>query len=96
MIEEQLYQALLTLKTPQEVKKFFKDLCTPKEIKDMSERFNIAKVLNSTNLSYQQIHAQTGVSIATIGRVARFLNQEPHQGYKIALERLANAKNDNN
>ncbi len=85
---QELYQALLLLKTPQEVNRFLKDLCTPQEIQDMAERWKICKILNEEKLSYREINAQTGVSLATIGRIARFLNNEPHQGYQLILDRL--------
>lgn len=88
MIYKQLYQAILLLKTPDEVEKFLKDLCTPKEIADMAERFNVATILATQELSYQQIHNQTGISIATIGRVARFLKQENNKGYEIIISRM--------
>ena len=85
---QELYQALLLLKNTQEMDRFFKDLCTPQEIADLSERWKICRILDQTELSYREINAQTGVSLATIGRIARFLNTEPHQGYKIVLNRM--------
>ncbi len=83
-----LYEALLQLKTREECKRFMLDLCTPAEILAFAERWRVARMLEDKKLSYQEIHAQTGVSITTIGRVARFLMQEPHQGYQLVLERL--------
>ena len=38
-------------------------------------------------MSYREINAQTGVSTTTIGRVARFLRDEPHGGYRAVLEK---------
>lgn len=66
------------------------DLCTPTEMLDFAERLKIARLLEEKNLSYRKIHEETGVSITTIGRVARFLTQEPHQGYRLVLKRLKN------
>ncbi len=86
--ENELYQAILALKTGKELQAFFHDLCTPAEITAMADRFWVAKLLDQGNLSYREIHQQTAVSLATIGRVARFLSQEPYKGYRLALDRL--------
>ncbi len=88
-----LCRAVLQLKTEEEAKRFLIDLCTPGEIKDFSERWMIARLLDSRDadkggLSYRDISALTGASTTTVGRVARFLDQEPHHGYKTVLERL--------
>ena len=85
--ENQLYEAILKLKDVAECKIFFKDLCTPKEIKDMKDRLLVAKLLYQGGLSYREISSQTKISLATITRVARFLTQEPYQGYKLILNR---------
>lgn len=82
-----LCKALLTLKSEDEMRRFLIDLCTPGEIKDFGERFFIARLLHKGGLSYREISAMTGVSTTTVGRVARFLTIEPHQGYKTVLER---------
>ena len=83
-----LYEALLQLKSIDECEAFFKDLCTPAEIKAMKERWLVAQLLDEGQLSYRQIHEETGVSIATITRVARFLLHENNAGYKVMLHRL--------
>lgn len=91
--EQTLYSAILQLKTVPECVSFFHDLCTPAEIKAMTERFKIAQLLSDRQWSYREIHEKTGVSLATIGRVARFLSQETYQGYRTVLDRLrSNAK----
>ena len=82
-----LYDALLSLGRREEVERFFKDLCTPTEIRAMAERWRVAALLKEEKLSYRDIRDKTGVSLATIGRVARFLTQEPHKGYALALDR---------
>ena len=69
------------------------DLCTPAEIRTLAERWHVARLLDGTPLSYRDIHDATGVSTTTIVRVARFLKQEPHQGYRTAIDRLAENKN---
>jgi len=64
------------------------DLCTPAEIRTLAERWHVARLLDGTKMSYREIHDATGVSTTTIVRVARFLKQEPHLGYRRALDRL--------
>lgn len=83
-----LCDAFLQIKTRSEGKKFMLDLCTPAEILAFAERWKVARLLNDGALSYREIHAKTGVSLTTIGRVARFLEQEANQGYHLVLERI--------
>lgn len=85
---QDLYDALLLLKSTDELDCFFKDLCTPQEIKALAERWRVCKLLSKGELSYREINSQTGVSLATIGRVARFLHNEPHHGYQLVLNRM--------
>ena len=85
---DDLYKALLLIKNKEEMDRFMKDLCTPQELKALAERWNVCKLLEENALSYREIHALTGVSLATITRIARFLNTEPHQGYKTILNRM--------
>lgn len=82
-----LTHALLSLKTPDEVEKFLRDLCTPGEIKDFNERWAIAQLLQDGALSYRAIAEKINVSITTVTRVARFLKDEPYQGYRLAMSR---------
>jgi len=83
-----LYDAFALLKDSEEIKRFMIDLCTPGEINAFSERWAIARLLEEGQLSYRDISAKTGASTTTVARVARFLRQEPYQGYKIVLDRL--------
>ena len=83
-----LYEALASLKSKEEMRLFLLDICTPKEIEQLAERWEIARLLAEGQLSYRDIAAQTGASTTTVARVNRFLNQEPHQGYKMVLKRL--------
>ena len=85
----ELAEALEVVSSADEMERFLVDLCTPAELRALSERWHVAKLLDGTNLSYRDIHARTGVSTTTIGRVARFLNEEPHQGYRAVLDRQA-------
>ena len=72
----ELFKAELTLKTEEECKAFFEDLCTVKEILDMAQRYDVAKLLSVGN-NYVEIAKATGASTATISRVRRnILNNE--------------------
>jgi len=84
--ERNLYAAVLTLRTPDEVRAFFRDLCTPAEIEAMADRWAVVECLHR-GLPYREIHRVTGVSITTIGRVARYLT-EGSGGYATAARRL--------
>ena len=84
-----LFTAFTTLKTKDEVKRFMTDLCTSGEINAFAERWAIAQLLYKDDLSYRDIAAQTGASTTTVARVARFLRQEPHEGYKLVLDRTS-------
>ena len=84
-----LNAAILSLKTPQEAESFLRDLCTPGELKDFAERWLVAQTLAASGLSYRSIAIQTGASLSTITRVARFLKDEPYQGYQLIIKRLA-------
>lgn len=81
-----LFEAILTLKTVEECESFFSDLCTVKEIKEISQRFEVARLL-SAGYVYSDIAEKTGASTATISRVNRSLNYG-EGGYKTAIERL--------
>lgn len=83
---QSMYRALLTMRTPAEVRQFLLDLCTPAELEAMVDRWWVANLLTE-NRSYREISEMTGVSVTTIGRVARFLGQG-EGGYAIALERI--------
>lgn len=84
----ELAEALLLLETVEEVHHFLKDLCTPQEITSLKERWRVCQHLESGNLSYRDIHRLTGASLTTIGRVARFLKDEPYHGYRLVLNRI--------
>ena len=86
--EQELFEALLLIQSREEMHKFFKDLCTPQEIQAFIDRWKVCKLLHEGSLSYREIYDKTGVSLATISRVARFLNNEPHQGYQLVLDRI--------
>ena len=85
----QLFDAILALKSREECSKFFEDICTIKEVLDMAQRLDVAVLLDQ-GVSYQAIAQQINVSTATISRVSRCLNYGSG-GYKLALERLGEA-----
>ncbi len=87
-----IYEALLVLETKQDAYNFLKDILTPQEEKALQERWKVCQLLDCAEFSYRDIHAITGASLTTIGRVARFLKTEKYYGYKVILERLKNAK----
>lgn len=84
--ERGLYEAILCLRTDDECRRFFSDLCTPAELEAMIDRWSVVAHLND-GLPYRRIHELTGVSVTTIGRVARFLI-DGNGGYRMALERM--------
>jgi TrpR-related protein YerC/YecD len=83
-----LYEAFKNIRNEKEFINFLKDICTPSEIDALTERWEIAKLLFTTSISQKDIAEKTGASVATVTRVARFLNKEPFKGYKTILSRI--------
>ena len=83
---EYLYRAVLSLQTMEECDRFFDDLCTVPELKALSQRLHVAKMLRGHRV-YSEIVQPTGASTATISRVNRSLNYGA-DGYEIIFERL--------
>ena len=81
-----LFEAVLALKTPEECRAFFQDLCTVAELRAMAQRLEVAQLLDE-GLIYNDILQRTGASSATISRVNRAL-QYGADGYKAVLPRL--------
>ena len=81
-----MYEAILSLQTVEECKKFFDDLCSISELMAMEQRFQVASCLDE-GMIYNDILAETGASSATISRVNRSL-QYGRGGYEIAFSRL--------
>ena len=71
--KEALYKAILSLESIEECDKFFDDICTVKEILDLSLRLKVAKLLKE-DYSYIEIEKLTGASSATISRIGRCVN----------------------
>ena len=82
-----LFKAITTLETVEDCRKFFEDLCTVPELKAMSQRLMVAKLLSEKTV-YSKIVAETGASTATISRVNRSLNYTSCDGYALVFERL--------
>jgi TrpR-related protein YerC/YecD len=82
-----LYDAFLSLKTRAEMEAFLSDLCTPAEIRAFAERWAVARLLDQKSKSYREIAIEAGASPTTVVRVARFLREMPHQGYRLVLDR---------
>lgn len=84
--ETGLCKALLAMRDVTEMRAFLHDLCTPAELEALVDRWSVVPhVLEGT--PYREIHEHTAVSITTIGRVARFLNQGSG-GYRKAAARV--------
>jgi TrpR-related protein YerC/YecD len=85
-----LFTTFALIESADEARKFLADLCTPSEIRAFSERWQVCQLLEGGNFSYREIREITGASLMTIGRVARFLNDESYGGYKRLLEKIKN------
>ncbi len=87
-----IFDAVASLKNRDECQRFLKDLCTPKELRDFNDRWEIAKLLDEGEMSYREISASTGASLTTVTRVARFLKDEDNEGYVLMLKRMKRKK----
>ncbi len=87
-----LAQAIIQIKNLSEAEAFLRDLLTPAEINELTKRLTIAKLLYSTDLSYQKIANKVKTSTTTVTRVSSWLNQQGQPGYKVVLKRLLSEK----
>lgn len=85
-LNDQLCEAILSLQTVDECYQFFEDICTVSELKALSQRLEVARMLKAGH-TYEEIVERTGASTATISRVKRCLNYGA-DGYETVLERL--------
>jgi TrpR-related protein YerC/YecD len=83
---DNLFNAILLLKSRDECYRFFEDVCTITEIKAMAQRLEVARMLREKR-TYTEISQKTGASTATISRVNRYLNYGA-DGYSLILDRL--------
>ena len=86
--EELFYEAVMTLRSQEECRRFFEDICTIKELQAISQRMRVACLLDSGS-NYLEVSEVTGASSATISRVNRCLNYG--SGYRNALDNLKKA-----
>ena len=84
-LTDQLFRAILLLKNEKEGYSFFEDLATINEVKELSQRLEVARMLHDC-CTYEEIAHKTGASSATISRVKRCLNYGA-DGYKLILGR---------
>ena len=83
---ELLLRALCALETPEEAWALLRDLCTPREIDDLSQRIGVASMLAAGG-SYVDVSSATGASSTTVSRVSKCLNGAGG-GYRLVLSRL--------
>ena len=89
---DDLFDAVLCLESREECYDFFEDLCTVLELKALSQRLQVAKMLSEHHV-YNDIVSATGASTATISRVNRSLNYSS-DGYDIVFKRMKEKKSD--
>lgn len=82
-----LFKAILSLDNEEDCYRFFEDLCTSAELKAMSQRLVVAKMLTEKKV-YTEIVKETGASTATISRVKRSLFDNDTYGYSLVLDKL--------
>ena len=84
---EALLDAILTLRDRDEAERFFRDLCTLNELRDMAQRWAVVRLLDEGK-HYAEISQETGASTATITRIASWLHHG-EGGYRLLLDRTA-------
>jgi TrpR-related protein YerC/YecD len=87
---DQLFNAVLSLQDKEECYRFFDDLCTINEIQSLSQRLEVARMLQDGK-TYHKIETETGASTATISRVKRCLNYG-NDAYQMVLDRVDEGK----
>ena len=87
---QDLFTAILSLRTQAEAARFFRDLCTLSELEAMAHRWQVAQLVDQ-GLAYHEVAKRTGASTATVTRVAHWL-RHGEDGYRLALDRLRGKK----
>lgn len=82
---DDLFEAVLKLKSVEDCRKFFEDVCTIKELQDISQRLEVACLLKEGK-NYQEVSKITGASTATISRVNKCLNYGSG-GYNLVISK---------
>ncbi|MCX7042391.1 MAG: YerC/YecD family TrpR-related protein [Gammaproteobacteria bacterium] len=81
-----LIEAVLAMRSPDELRALLEDLCTPAELEAIADRWRVVPLLLK-GTAYREIHDRTGVSVTTVGRIARCLDLGAG-GYRLAAERV--------
>jgi TrpR-related protein YerC/YecD len=89
---EALFDVIVRLDNREDAGHFLRDLCTIGELRDMAQRWAVARMLDA-GLHYADISRRTGASTATITRIASWLNHG-EGGYRAELDRLRAAGGD--
>ncbi|NLY81900.1 MAG: TrpR-like protein YerC/YecD [Clostridiales bacterium] len=82
---DEMFKAVLLLESEEDCYRFFEDLCTVKELHEMSQRFQVAKMLDCKK-TYTEIEKETGASTATISRINKCLVYGAN-GYRNAIDK---------
>lgn len=85
-----LLKAFLSLKNEDELKAFFRDLMSERDLREFAMRWEVAQMLDA-GVTYEQIQAKTGAAMDTISKISRWL-KEGCGGYKMMIERFKNQK----
>ena len=85
---DKVFEAILSLETVDECYRFFEDICTIKEIQDISQRYEVARLLTAKK-NHNEITKATGASSTTITRVNKCL-MYGNDGYKMVIDRTEN------
>jgi TrpR-related protein YerC/YecD len=85
LAERNLFAAVTSLRSTEECRAFFRDLCTPAELQAMADRWAVVDWL-VRGVPYREINRLTGVSVTTISRVARCL-ADGNGGYSLVVRR---------
>ncbi len=83
-----LFEGILSLQNRKECEKFFRDVLTLSELQAVTERFKVARDLNEGKKTYREINKETGVSTATITRIAEWMKRG-RGGYKLVFDRAS-------
>jgi len=81
----ELARAIIELRSPDEALRFLRDLCTINELKELGQRWHVARLLDD-GISYHEISERTGASSATISRVGQWLRYG-RDGYRLLIDR---------
>ena len=84
-----LFTAVLSLKSVKEAENFFRDLCTAEELKEITDRWEMARLVDK-GMPYREIAARLKTSTTTVSRVASWLNNG-QGGYRLALDKSNNS-----